>query len=113
MLVLDWPPSILSPNNRSHWARKAPVKARFKSDCFFLAKKNGDPQFHAGMGTIPLTLIFHPPSKRKYDIDNLLASMKAGLDGIAEAWGVNDTRFRPITIDFGDVCKNGKVILTY
>jgi len=38
---------------------------------------------------------FYPPSKRHYDLDNLLASMKAGLDGMADALGVDDNIFRP------------------
>ena len=107
MLTLDWPPSILSPNNRSHWARKAKVKAKFRSDCFYLAKSIPLPLFVDG--NISVTIVFNPPTKRKYDIDNLLASMKSGLDGVADAWGVNDTRFRPITIDFGAIVKGGNV----
>lgn len=44
-------------------------------------------------------------------MDNLLARMKAGLDGVCDAWGVNDKFFRPITIDMGDKCEGGKVVL--
>lgn len=42
-------------------------------------------------------------------MDNALASIKAGIDGISEAWGVNDKMFRPILIDMGPVEKNGRV----
>lgn len=114
MLSLPWPPSILSPNNRSHWARKAKVKAKFRSDCFYITKhemRNGVPTAVHSEGSLHLSMTFHPPTRRHYDIDNLLASMKSGLDGVADAWGVNDTRFRPITIDFGDVIKGGLIKL--
>lgn len=57
-------------------------------------------------------IIFHPPSARGFDLDNALASIKSGLDGIAESWGVNDKMFRPITIDFGDKVDNGHVSIS-
>lgn len=113
MLELDWPPSILSPNNRAHWARKVKIKSHFRFSCFVLAKLQPDPGFRHTEGNLPIKIIFHPPTKRAYDIDNLLASMKSGLDGVSDAWGINDRRFRPITVDFGDIRKGGKVILTY
>lgn len=40
-------------------------------------------------------LEFYPPNKRSRDWDNLLASMKSGLDGLADGLGVNDSLFRP------------------
>ena len=42
-----------------------------------------------------VTLTFYPPNKRDRDWDNLLASMKSGLDGLADGLGVNDSLFRP------------------
>ena len=36
---------------------------------------------------------FYPPDKRKRDIDNMLASSKAGIDGIAQAIGIDDSIF--------------------
>lgn len=41
-------------------------------------------------------LTFYPPCKRNRDRDNLLAAMKSGLDGLADAMNVNDRRFVPI-----------------
>jgi crossover junction endodeoxyribonuclease RusA len=38
------------------------------------------------------------PDKRHRDADNCLAAAKAGLDGMADALGVNDRHFQPITI---------------
>lgn len=38
----------------------------------------------------------------------MLASIKAGLDGIAQAWGVDDSRFR-LTLQIGEVVKNGTI----
>lgn len=36
---------------------------------------------------------FLPPDRRRRDMDNLLASCKGLLDGIADALGVDDSRF--------------------
>lgn len=44
-------------------------------------------------GGIALRFDFHPPDKRRRDLDNMLASIKAGVDGIADALGVDDQRF--------------------
>jgi hypothetical protein len=44
---------------------------------------------------LELRIMFHPPDRRKYDWDNLLARMKAGLDGVADGLGVDDSLFRP------------------
>ena len=46
-------------------------------------------------GKIPLTITFYPPDKRHRDADNMVASIKAGLDGVADALKVNDRRFLP------------------
>ncbi|MBO9680940.1 MAG: hypothetical protein J7556_22160 [Acidovorax sp.] len=37
-----------------------------------------------------LSLVFYPPSRRAFDLDNALARMKSGLDGLADVLGVDD-----------------------
>lgn len=41
----------------------------------------------------------------------MLASVKYGLDGIAEAWGINDRVFNRILIELGKPIKNGMVCI--
>ena len=41
-----------------------------------------------------VALVFHPPDKRKRDWDNMIASVKAGLDGLADALKVDDSKWR-------------------
>jgi crossover junction endodeoxyribonuclease RusA len=55
-----------------------------------------------------LNIIFHPPDRRHRDLDNMLASIKSGLDGVADAWGVNDREFK-ISLSVGNVIKLGVV----
>ena len=103
MIKLPWPPRVLSPNDRSHWTKKSASRAKQRSDAALIAgKKPHD-------GNIHLMITFCPPTKRAFDLDNALSSIKGALDGIADAWGVNDKCFRPVTIDFGPVEKGGAV----
>src|SRR3546814_16726876 len=46
-------------------------------------------------GDIRVVLTLYPPDRRQRDRDNLLSNCKAYLDGIADALGVNDSRFVP------------------
>ena len=41
-------------------------------------------------------MTFIPPDKRSYDRDNLVARMKSGIDGLADALGINDKRFNTV-----------------
>jgi crossover junction endodeoxyribonuclease RusA len=52
-------------------------------------------------GTLALWLDFYPPDRRARDDDNIIAAFKAGRDGMAEALGINDRRFRvfPFVVD--------------
>lgn len=59
-----------------------------------------------------MKLIFVPPNRRLFDRDGLMGRLKAGIDGMADAWEINDVRFGPITIDIADEpLKPGKVIV--
>lgn len=37
-----------------------------------------------------LSLTFYPPTRRAFDLDNALARMKSGLDGLADVLEVDD-----------------------
>ena len=43
---------------------------------------------------VAIDLTFYPPDRRHRDDDNMLAAMKAGRDGLADALGVNDHKFK-------------------
>lgn len=55
----------------------------------------------AGAPKNEVHLVFVPPDRRNRDADNMLASMKAGLDGMADAMKVDDSKFK-VTIDVSD-----------
>ena len=56
-------------------------------------------------------IVFYPPDKRHRDLDNMLASVKYGIDGIAEAWGINDRVFNRILLEMNAPVKNGMVYI--
>lgn len=93
-IVFGWPPKDLSPNARVHWSRKAKAAKAYRLACWAMAKQAGAKV--AGDGPITVEMEFCPPDRRPRDLDNMIASSKALLDGLALALGVNDKRFRLI-----------------
>lgn len=93
-LELPWPPRQLSPNARGHWATTAKAKKAYRARCGAIARQAGVGVLLDGRSALAVHLRFFPPDRRPRDWDNLLASMKAGLDGVADAMGVDDSRWR-------------------
>lgn len=59
---------------------------------------------------IKVTCIFSPPPiKRNRDLDGLLSSCKAYFDGIADAIGIDDSKFRHQAPVWGIPRKGGNV----
>lgn len=86
--TLPWPPSDLSPNARGHWSKLARAKQAYRAACAWAAKEQGAQRIEAER--LHLTLVFVPPNRRAHDLDNCLARMKSGLDGLADVLGVDD-----------------------
>lgn len=105
-VTLTWPPAKLSPNSRAHWASKARAAASHKQDCAILAMGAGLRAL--GWDAMAVSLTFCPPDRRARDMDNMLAAMKAGLDGLAQATGVDDSKWT-ITMARGEPVKGGHV----
>jgi len=106
MIQLAWPKSGLNPNSRTHWAAKAKLTRAYRGDACWATKA-------AGVkiewdGKIDLHIFFAPPDKRRRDMDGMLSSIKAGLDGVADGLGVNDHRFR-LHLDIVEPVKGGAV----
>ena len=91
-VTLPWPPRELSPNARVHWRKKSPITKAYKHACWALCKEAGMIA-PASEGRLHLWLDFFPPDRRHRDDDNMIASFKAGRDGLALALGIDDKRF--------------------
>lgn len=95
IITLPWPPSGLSPNSRNHWTKTAKLKKQYREACFFLTRLdvlNGGARFEKDKPLF-VSLTFYPPDRRQRDMDNMLASIKAGLDGLSDAIGVDDSKW--------------------
>lgn len=91
-LVFPFPPRELSPNGRCHWAKKARVAKDYRATAYILCRKAAI-ALPETTGKLHLWIDFYPPDKRVRDADNLLASGKSLIDGLAEYYRVNDSRF--------------------
>lgn len=90
---LPWPPKELSPNFRGHWAVIARAKRIYRTECWAVTREVSKGLALIGNYKIPISVVFYPPNKQPRDLDNCVASIKAGLDGLADALKVNDHRF--------------------
>lgn len=91
-LVMPWPTTELSPNARVHWAVLARAKKKYREECGWQARAQGAHRLSAER--LDVTFTFYPPSRRRIDLDNCIARMKAGIDGIADVLGVDDSKWR-------------------
>jgi crossover junction endodeoxyribonuclease RusA len=109
-VTLPWPDHDLSPNARLHYMTKAAKAkdAHFEGRLYALDARLKIPK------NVPLQMIvvFRPPSRRHYDMDNLLASCKNTLDGMFAVCDVDDSAVKRIIMDMDDVKPFGEVIVT-
>lgn len=108
-ITLSWPVQALWPNRKAHYLRKSDAARVAKNEGYYATKAGVWQSFKDHKGNIPLQVTFFPPDARRRDLDGMFSAMKNFLDGIALAIGVDDTRFRPISLDVGEVRKGGAV----
>ena len=111
-IELGWPAKALSPNfrSRSHWPRTNAIKdAR---EWAYLAALEIVPKcFKHNGARMPFLITAYPPDKRERDDDNLIASLKAARDGIAQALGIDDKLFDQ-RLQWGEPVKHGRVVVS-
>ena len=109
-ITLPWPDRRLSPNARVHWSRRAKAVKLARQAALALAFEAGARKLRI-TGQPRIAMTFCPPDRRRRDMDNLIASMKAANDGIADALNVDDSRFIS-TYSMGQPVKGGAVVVT-
>lgn len=106
MIELPFPPAVLSPNARPHWAKRARAFRSYKMQCYMLLS-----QYRSQLrGRDTFDLRFHPPTAHRYDLDNCVSRAKAAIDALSEVTGVDDSRFS-LTIAKGEPRKGGAVVV--
>ena len=113
IVVFPWPPRELSPNSRPHYMARARATRTYRTACYWEAfaagiKPNEEIYAEAPIG---IHLEFVPPTRRTYDVGNCVAWVKAGLDGLADAMGIDDKWFR-LSQNVCDKRIGGMVIVT-
>lgn len=100
-LTLPWPPSTLSPNGaHGHWAVRARSKNLYREACYLSVLEQ---RVRCPKGDrFDVLLLFVPPDRRKYDLDNMIARAKVGLDGLCLAWGIDDSAFVRVAAELVD-----------
>jgi Holliday junction resolvase RusA-like endonuclease len=98
IVTLPFPHPGLSPNRShgKHWSATSALRKTARQEAFILTKSLRPSV--VGDGSVSLKITFVQPDKRQRDRDNLLSALKPSLDGIADALGINDSRFDPVTI---------------
>lgn len=96
---MPWPATALSPNSRAHYMVLARAKRQARDRAFLLAtqavrERSMESRYPDLTRGADVVMLFRPKVRRRRDQDNLVASMKAALDGIALALGVDDSIFR-------------------
>lgn len=103
-LVLPFPPRDLMPNRKKQHRYTKDIRNGYKKDCWTLAK---EAKFRASH----LDITFYPPTGHRRDLDNLLAAMKSGLDGLSLAMGIDDAEWT-FTLRRGPIHRpGGKVVI--
>ena len=79
--------SLLTLNQRMHWAVKARKTAELRTAACYGARSAGIPASER----LHLTLHYRPKDNRRRDSDNLMATFKPTADGIRDACLKDDT----------------------
>lgn len=111
-IVLPFPPSSLSGHNNGAWYNRDKIVATYRAEAFHLTRSAKAKQGYTvpAEGDIAISFTFYPPDNRS-DRTNFAGRLKAQIDGIAEALGVNDKRFLP-SYHFAGIEKPGRVEVT-
>ena len=94
-VTLPWPAKPLHSNARCHWAEKSRATKKARAEACTMAEQ-------AGVGCWPdatILIEYYPPTRRG-DPQNVPTSLKAYIDGIADAMGCDDRAFK---VDFPSV----------
>lgn len=95
VVCLPWPNRLLSPNARVHHMLKGKITRSSRAAVALIAS-----QGHKTMIARPsLAVIPIVTTRRRRDIDNVLASLKASIDGLTDAgWWSDDSELQSITV---------------
>jgi hypothetical protein len=95
-----------------HWRTVAQMRKAAKIEAGWLMVEQGVQPREWPEGRVPVRLTMHPPTRRRFDDDNLIAACKGQFDAVAERIGLDDSRWalEPVR---GEVRPGGAVVLEF
>lgn len=106
-ITLPWPDKKLRSNARVTWQEKAPLTKAARNLAWAVSMTA--PRL-LNVKSATIFVEYYPPTKRG-DIHNVPASLKAYIDGIADALGCDDKAFRvDYPTEWAGSGKPGKVV---
>jgi hypothetical protein len=109
MITLPWPAQPLWPNRHQHWAKVHACRKAQKKWAARACEEAG--VMSTSAAKVRLEISAYPPDRRRFDNDNLVASLKAAIDGIAEFLGVDDSKFEIGGVEKGGPIEHGQVVI--
>ena len=110
MIRLPWPSPCMWPNSRVDRRSSAGTRRKYREAGAWATKAAGWRALNWQSAHLRIT--FCPPDRRARDLDNMLAAIKSGLDGVSDVIGVDDSKW-DMTIRRGDVVKGGEVRIEF
>ena len=97
---LPFPDSRLNPNRYKgkHWAATVDLRKSAREAATLLTRQASRGVTFPMGHEVSLKIVFVQPDRRQRDRDNLLSAAKASIDGVADALGINDVQFNPVTV---------------
>lgn len=111
MIELPFPAKILWPNGRGHHMAKHRATKKHREWARLAALADRTRPALGPEDRAQLIVTVYPKTAHAIDDDNARAALKAYQDGIADALKVNDSRFAPHRLAFGEPVKGGKVVI--
>jgi crossover junction endodeoxyribonuclease RusA len=114
MIVLPWPDKRLFPNFKraNHWRKYRDAERDARALGWGLTNEalswEDRARIAQGDDKIAFQVRFYPPDRRYRDDDGMIGALKNYRDGVADALGVDDRRFRP-SYSFEEPDKPGRV----
>ena len=113
LLRLSWPRPPLWANSRAHWRVRSDATRAYRQEAWAAACGTTGLSLRDWSGGAALRFDFYPPDRRKRDAQNMPATVKAAIDGIADAMRVDDSQFQCVFPGgFCDPVKGGAVLVT-
>lgn len=109
-LNLSWPSAALWQNSRVHWSERSRAIKALREEAHATALEACIKS--AEIRSPVLTFTFNPPDRKHRDLHNLPATQKAAIDGIADAFEMDDRTFQCVwPTEFGKVVPHGRVVI--